>query len=247
LTDNINAITWAGLEVRGTTYHFKIVEKNEPKKEKEQHPQNLVAKKEAIITKTFVEVGKPVVMKNDHVEKGQLLVSGVYGNEENPSVVSAKGIVYGETWYTSEVSVPLKTQFQVYTGNAYNEYFLKFGSAKIKIWGFQHDKYKRSRTEHVKHDVKLFGFTLPIAYEKDIVREEEEANREYTEKQALKVAKEMAEKELKKKLDEHAMIVSDKILSKEVEADQLKVTLHYTVIENIAESQPISESDIQGD
>ncbi len=58
LTDNINAITWAGLEVRGTTYHFKIVEKNEPKKEKEQRPQNLVAKKEAIVTKTFVEVGK---------------------------------------------------------------------------------------------------------------------------------------------------------------------------------------------
>ena len=69
LTDNINAITWAGLEVRGTTYHFKIVE-NEPKKEKEQRPQNLVAKK-AIITKTFVEVGKPVVLKNDHVEKGK--------------------------------------------------------------------------------------------------------------------------------------------------------------------------------
>ncbi len=223
------------------------MKKNEPKKEKEQRPQNLVAKKEAIVTKTFVEVGKPVVLKNDHVEKGQLLVSGIYGNEESPTIVSAKGIVYGETWYTSEVNVPLKTQFQVYTGNTYNEHYLTFGSTKIKIWGFQHDKYKRSRTESVKHDVKLFGFTLPIAYEKDVVREEEEANREYTEKQAMKVAKEMAEKELKKKLDEHAMIVSDKILSKEVEADQLKVTLHYTVIENIAEPQPISESDIQGD
>ena len=92
------------------------------------------------------------------------------------------------------MDVPLKTQFQVYTGNVYNEHFLKFGDTKIKIWGFQHDKYKRSRTESVKHDVKLFGFTLPIAYEKDVVREEEEANREYTEKQALKVAKEMAEK-----------------------------------------------------
>ena len=32
LTDNINAITWAGLEVRGTTYHLKLL-KNEPKKE----------------------------------------------------------------------------------------------------------------------------------------------------------------------------------------------------------------------
>lgn len=114
-------------------------------------------KKEAIVTKTFVEVGKPVVLKNDHVEKGQLLVSGIYGNEESPTIVSAKGIVYGETWYTSEVSVPLKTQFQVYTGNAYNEHYLTFGSVKIKIWGFQHDKYKRSRTESVKHDVKLFG------------------------------------------------------------------------------------------
>ena len=74
--------------------------------------------------------------------------------------------MYGETWYTSKVDVPLKTQFQVYTGNVYNEHFLKFGDTKIKIWGFQHDKYKRSRTESVKHDVKLFGFTLPIAYEK---------------------------------------------------------------------------------
>ncbi len=70
------------------------------------------------------------------------------------------------------MNVPLKTQFQVYTGNTYNEHYLTFGSTKIKIWGFQHDKYKRSRTESVKHDVKLFGFTLPIAYEKDIVREE---------------------------------------------------------------------------
>lgn len=247
LTDHIHAITWAGLEVKGTTYHFKIVEKNEPEKEKEQQPQNLVAKKEAVITKTFVEIGKPVVMKNDYVQKGQLLVSGVFGKEDNPTIVSARGIVFGETWYKSEVVVPLKTTFQVYTGNSYNEHYLYFGRGKIKIWGFQHDKYKRSRTESVKHDVKLLGFTLPISYEKKIVREEEEANREYTEKQAMRVAKEMAEKELKKKLDEHAMIVSDKILRKEVEAGHLKVALHYTVIENIAEPQPISESDIQGE
>lgn len=34
LTDNINAITWAGLEVRGTTYHFKIVEKTNRRKKR---------------------------------------------------------------------------------------------------------------------------------------------------------------------------------------------------------------------
>lgn len=34
LTDNINAITWAGLEIRGTTYHFKIVEKTSRKRKR---------------------------------------------------------------------------------------------------------------------------------------------------------------------------------------------------------------------
>lgn len=247
LTDNINAITWVGLEVKGTTYHFEIVEKNEPKKEIEEKPQNLVAKKEAVITRVFAETGKPVVMRNDYVQKGDLLVSGMFGQEDNPTIVSAKGVVFGETWYKSDIEVPLKTTFQVYTGNTYNEHYLNVGSGKIKIWGFQHDKYKRSKTEKVKHDVKLFGMTLPISYEKVIVREEEEANRQYTEKQAINVAKEMGEKELKKKLDEHAMIINDKILRKEVEDGELKISIHYTVVENIATPQPISESDIQGD
>ena len=62
LTDNINAITWAGLEIRGTTYHFKIVEKTS-RKRKGTKAAKLSGKKEAIVTKTFVEVGKPVVLK----------------------------------------------------------------------------------------------------------------------------------------------------------------------------------------
>ena len=127
LTDNINAITWAGLEVRGTTYHFKIVEK---RTERKGTKAAKFSSKKSDYYKTFVEVGKPVVLKNDHVEKGQILVSGIYGNEESPTIVSAKGIVYGETWYTSKVDVPLKTQFKcilvMYTMNI----FLNLGIRK---------------------------------------------------------------------------------------------------------------------
>ena len=61
LTDNINAITWAGLEVRERRTILKLLKKMS-RKRKEQRPQNLVAKKK-IVTKTFVEVGKPVVLK----------------------------------------------------------------------------------------------------------------------------------------------------------------------------------------
>ena len=31
LSDNIEEITWVGVELKGTTYHLQVVEKNEPK------------------------------------------------------------------------------------------------------------------------------------------------------------------------------------------------------------------------
>ncbi|MFD3447688.1 sporulation protein YqfD [Microbacteriaceae bacterium 4G12] len=247
LTNNVSSLTWVGVELRGTTYHLQVVEKNEPKKEEVLSPQNLVAKKEAVITKLFVEKGKPVVQVNEHVKKGQLLVSGMFGKEDAPTMVPAQGVVFGETWYDSEVEVPLHTAFQVFTGEFFNKQYIKLGNVKIKIWGFEKNKYKRFKEEAMTYHVHFLGWTLPIAYEKVTVREEEEANRTYTEKQALEVGKEMAQKELKKKLDEHAMIVGEKVLHKQVNNGKLKLSLYYKVIENIVATEPIPQSNVQGD
>lgn len=247
LTNNVSSITWVGVELRGTTYHFQVVEKNEPEKEEVLSPRHLVARKEAVIQKMFVEQGKIMVTKNEHVEKGQLLVSGIFGKEDSPTVVPAKGIIFGETWYDSEIDVPLKTLFQVYTGGFFQKHYIKFGSFKIKVWGFEKNKYKRYKEDAMTYHVHFLRWTLPIAYEKVTVREEEEAMREYTEKQALEVGKEMAEKELKKKLEGNASILDEKVLHKRVENGTLKLSLYFKVIENIAEIQPITESNIQGD
>jgi similar to stage IV sporulation protein len=247
LTNNVHSITWVGVELKGTTYHFQVVEKNEPDKEEVLSPRHLVAKKEAVIQKMFVEQGKIMVSRNEHVEKGQLLVSGIFGKEDSPTVIPAKGIIFGETWYDSNVDVPLKTLFQVYTGEFFEKHYIKLGNFKIKIWGFEKNKYKRYKEEVMTYPVHFLGWTLPIAYEKAIVREEEEAMREYTEKQALEVGKEMAWRELKKKLEGNAAILGEKVLHKQVENGTLKLSLYFKVIENIAEIQPITESNIQGD
>ncbi|MFX3623787.1 MAG: sporulation protein YqfD [Ectobacillus sp.] len=247
LTNNVASITWVGVELQGTTYHFRVVEKNEPKTEERPAPQNLVAKKEAVITKIFVEKGKKLVEVNDHVEKGQLLVSGMYGKEDSPVVVPAKGVIFGETWYHSQVEVPLQTLFQVYTGEFFKKYYIKFGDFKIKIWGFEKNKYKRYKEETMTYDIHFLHWKLPVAYEKAIVREEEEAAREYTEKQALAAGINMARAELKKKLEDDAVIAGEKVLHKQVENGKLKLSLHFKVIENIVATQPISQSDIQGD
>lgn len=45
LTTNIQSITWVGVELNGTTFQMKVVEKNEPEKEKYTSPQHIVAKK----------------------------------------------------------------------------------------------------------------------------------------------------------------------------------------------------------
>ena len=79
---------WCGVE--GTTYHLQVVEKNEPEKPEYFSPQHLVAKKKAVIVDMFVEEGQAVVDLYDHVEEGQLLVSGLIGKEGQTCTSSSK-------------------------------------------------------------------------------------------------------------------------------------------------------------
>ncbi|GAA3321728.1 hypothetical protein GCM10020331_038750 [Ectobacillus funiculus] len=88
---------------------------------------------------------------------------------------------------------------------------------------------------------------MPIAYEKVSVREEEAADRQYTEKkQAIEAGKEMAQQELKKKSwMRKPRLLGKKVLQKRLENGKLKLSLHYKVIEDIVATQPISKPDIQ--
>ncbi|WP_416827273.1 sporulation protein YqfD [Ectobacillus polymachus] len=247
LTNNVNSVTWIGVEQKGTSYQFQVVEKNEPKKEDTLAPRNLVAKKEAVITKIFIEEGKPLVAVNDRVEKGQLLVTGTYGKEDSPVQVPAKGVVLGETWYESQVEVPIKTTFQVFTGQFLRKHYLILGNVRMPLWGFEKNTYKQYKEEVYKYHVHFFAWTLPVSYEKVTIREEEAATREYTEKQAIDAGIAMAREDVKKKLDENSSILSEKVLHKIVENGTLKLSLYFKAIENIVATEPITESNIQGD
>ncbi len=58
LTNGIDNITWVGVELNGTALHMKVVEKNEPTKEKYVSPRHIVAKKKAVIKRMFVQKGR---------------------------------------------------------------------------------------------------------------------------------------------------------------------------------------------
>lgn len=241
LTNNIADLTWVGVELRGTTYHFQVVEKNEPKKPELLSPRNLVAKKKATIVRMNIHVGQMVVDKNDQVQPGQLLVSGEIGQEGQTQLVPAEGEVWGETWYTSHVELPLKTNFNVFNGKEEQKYYIEMGKFDIPIWGFGKSKFKESETEKIVHKIHFLKWDLPISYVNKTIREREEITRSYTNKEAEQIALEMAKKEIKTHLDEDAIIKDEKILHKAIKNGKVMLDIHFKIIENIAVGQPISK------
>ena len=71
----------------------------------------------------FVEEGQKVVNIHDSVAEGQILVSGLIGKEGETIEVPAKGKIWGETWYKSDVELPIKSNFKVYNGNEQRKYY----------------------------------------------------------------------------------------------------------------------------
>ncbi|MBY8912920.1 sporulation protein YqfD [Bacillus sp. YC2] len=245
LTNGIENITWVGVELNGTSLHMKVVEKNEPTKEKYISPRHIVAKKKAIITRMFVQKGQPMAFVNDHVAKGQLLVSGLIGSEDHQQKVASKAEIYGETWYKSQVTVPLETSFTVYTGKVRTKHKLAFGSWAVPFWGltFKEEPLKNPKTEQEKHPFQFLGLKLPISYVKEQTRESETSVRTYTKEQAVKAGIKMGKQDVEKQLGDSGEVKNEKVLHQSVENGKVKLIILYQVIEDIVQTTPIVQGD----
>lgn len=244
LTDKIEQITWVGVELRGTTFHFQVVEKNAPEPPEYASPRNIVARKKAVITDIFVEEGQPLVQVNDFVQKGEILVSGEIGKEgQNKRYVPAKAKIFGETWYKSTVVVELSTKFNVFTGNYKSKHYLQIGSFSLPIWGFKNHEYKNYVVETRDQSIKFLKWNLPIGYKHDTIREEEELVRVYTVEEAIEVGKRIGKSHLEDKLAEDATIKGEKVLRQTTNNGKVKLEIYFNVIENIVTTIPLVQGD----
>ncbi|NWQ40071.1 sporulation protein YqfD [Bacillus sp. EB106-08-02-XG196] len=239
LTNNIGNLTWVGVELKGTTYHLQVVEKKEPEKPEQLPPRNLVAKKKAIIASMYVETGQKVVDLHDHVEAGDLLVSGVIGKEGQTQQVAAVGEVWGETWYRSHVELPLKTNFFVFNGQEKQKHSLILGNLEIPIWGFGEPEFKEYEAEKNVKSIHFLKWELPISVGNETIRAREQMTRTYNKEEAENIAIELAKNKIKSGLDEEAIIKDEKILQKELKNGKVILDIHFKIIENIAVGQPI--------
>lgn len=241
--NQVDDITWIGVELVGTTYQIEVVEKKEPPKKEYVSPRHIVAKKEAVISKMFVEKGQPMVSIHEHVNKGQILVSGFIGNEDKQKAVAAKGEIFGETWYQTIVEVPLKSTFNVLSGNSITKHKVSLGTFSFPIWGFNEVEYKQYEINQHEYSLRFLKWTLPIIYQKEIYRESETITRVYNKEEAKEKGIEIARKDLKGKLGKKDQIIDEKVLHQSYENGKVKMKILFQVIEDIVETKPIIQGD----
>ncbi|WLR49887.1 sporulation protein YqfD [Bacillus tianshenii] len=243
LTLQVDGLTWLGVERKGTTYHFQVVEEKKVELQEVKGPQHLVAKKRAVIHDMFVEEGQPIVSVDDFVDKGDVLVSGIIGKEGQTKMAAAKGEVLGEVWYQSRVVVPLKTKFSVLTGEKQAKHLFYIGNFSFPFWGFKEVPYEAYETNTKKTPFLLLNWTTPFAYEQKLYLEKKQSLRQYDQKTAVMEGKKMAKKELISRIGKDAVIKGEKVLHQAIENGKVKLTIHYQVIEDIAVEQPIIQGD----
>lgn len=243
ISEEIDEVTWVGVKRKGTLYTFDVVEKTLPEEQEKVSPRHLVATKKAVIKKLFVEQGQVMVKEEDYVKKGDLLVSGIIGKEENEKIVPAKAEVFGEVWYLASASIPLKTTFVTNTGRQDTNHLLRIGSFSVPFWGFNKEEF----TDYeVVRDEKIFYFInwrLPFTYVKETVFETERTERIYSKAEAVEVAKTMTKNDLLKKLRDDAEIIGEKVLQQNTHNGTVNVKIHYQVIEEISKEQAIIRGD----
>ncbi|WP_161524725.1 sporulation protein YqfD [Alteribacter lacisalsi] len=243
ISDQIPAATWIGVTVRGTTYHFQVVEKELAEKEPAQAPGHLVADRKAVIKRLFVEDGSAVVQANDVVEKGDLLVAGLIGKEGKQQRVPAKGEVFGEIWYKAQVTVPLEQKFQAVTGETHTAHKLNIGNWTVPFWGFGTHDFKSQKHESHVREFNIMGYRLPFTYTKETNRETNASERAFTKEEAVTEALEKGRVEVLEQFSSKAEISGEKVLHEEQVNGKVIVTIHYRVIDDIARKQPIIQGD----
>lgn len=248
LMQQLPKTSWVGIRLEGTRLIVTVVEKKEiePLDENNREgPFHIVARKNAVIRDIRVEQGNPLVKVNDVVQKGQLLVSGIYGdpNQTSGKIVGAKGKVLGEVWYESDVVIPLVRERKVYTGWRETKKWPFIFQTIIKN-PFERDNQKR-QTELIQHTYAFYLGTirLPLGWVEEERLEMKWVKEKMDIKQAVEVGKIRAKEELMQQLGPDGQILSEKVLHQSVENGKVYLKVYFDVIENIAKNEPILQGE----
>ena len=233
-------LEWLEIEEVGTMYQVKVIRRINNPKEEELKPRSIVAKKKGRITRIEADYGEVTTKKNDVVDKGDTLISGLIKNkEEIKTKVAARGKVYAEVWYQVNLNLPTIYQEEIKTGKKKNTLEIIFLDKNIFI--SELFKYNNSISkETVLYNNPLIPFRISFTKKEEIKLKQVA----YQEDKTLKKIKKLAVDKLKQRIGNDIKILSINVLKKKTSADKIEVELFFKVEEDITSYESLENIDI---
>lgn len=235
-----DSLEWLEIEEIGTMYQVKAIKRVNNPKEETLTPRSIVAKKKGRITRIEADYGEVTAKKNDVVEKGDTLISGLIKNkDEIKTKVAARGKVYAEVWYQVNLNLPTIYQEETKTGNQKNILEILFLDKNIFI--SELFKYQNSiNKEKVIYQNNLIPFRISFTKKEEINIKQVT----YQNKSSQKEIEQLAIKKLKQRLGNNIKILSINVLKKKTSADRIEVELFFKVEEDITSYSSLENIDI---
>lgn len=252
LISDVPELLWVGVHQKGTTFVLEGEEKTIVKEEEVEGPRNLVATKKGVIQKMYVSKGIPKVEVNDYVKPGDVLVSGKIqfdenndddDDEEDYELVAAEGEITAKTWYEVNVTVPLKANYTLLTGNRESNYHLKISGFEVPIWGFGSTDYEKTHRDREEKPLYFLNWKLPVKLVETTLSEKKFHEVKRSKEEAIKIGIRQAKNELSLRLGPEAEIISQNILHETTENGKVKLILYMTVEENIVKEESLTQGD----
>lgn len=207
LNNNKTTIEWLNIKKTGMKYIINIEERKDKNKLDKHNFCNIIATKEGTITKVITKSGTPIVDINEHVNKGDTLISGeTKVNEEIKALICADGKVFAHTWYTISLKIP-KTYIKTTKLDDYTKHIIIKYNNKTKKIG--KSKYKEPITEN-KKILDILGLQVYISKEYNTSKNKEI----HTEEELNKKIDELVKEKLKPFLINSNKLIKQNVLKK---------------------------------
>ena len=252
---DLSEISYVKLDIRGVKARIQVVEKILPKTDI-SGPCHMVATRDAVIEEVLALDGQASVKPGDVVKKGDILISGVVFPEKSPYIVSseeeedeepqpytvrARGQVKARVWYEGYGECRLHEEKKVMSGRRLSKIYIETPWKTFLVKGQREKTYnlyeQKVKKWIVKSPVGEFGFFRVE------LKEKIKKTRDFTEEEAVKVARERAMKTLSKKMDKNLKITESRVDILSRPSDPiLRARISVETIEDIATAQPINIS-----
>ena len=237
----LHDLSWLAVNVKGCVAHVQVVERLRPPAiVNEELPANVVAGKDALVTKVEPLGGRAEVMEGSTVSRGQLLISGV-SDSGGVRLRRGMGNVWGRTWYELSTLVPLRVSAEGAADKEMTHLALDFGKRRIKIYG------KGSVTPAGCDKITQYqpwtlpgGLRLPVTLVTERWTRRSVTEAERPEEEARQEGEALLLRQLALLLDEDGSVTETRFASAR-QGDYLLVTVKAECLEQIGVSVPLTE------